>query len=89
MPIFSKSLLKTLFCDLTIKSQIDFIFYIDAVLDLAEQLQCLVDETLSCLENMYLEEVAQSTPMKKIFLKTLQIFENTWSHFENILESPF
>ena len=36
-----------------------------------KQLQCLVYKTLRCLENIYLEVVAQSSSMKKVFLKIL------------------
>ena len=79
-PIFSKPMFKTLPCIyLTIESQIDFTFYTDVPLNLPKQLQYLVDGTLSCLEIIYLEVVVQSSPMKKVFLKTLQ----------NMLESPF
>ena len=47
---------KTLVCDyLSIKSQTDFIFYIDIALDLPKHLWCWVDKTLSCLENIYLD----------------------------------
>ena len=61
---------------LTLKSEIDFIFYNDVALDLPIQLQCLVDKTLGCLENINLEIVGQSSPMKKIFLKILQNLES-------------
>ena len=37
------------------KSQTDFIFNIDVDLDLPKLLQCLVDKTLCCLENIYLK----------------------------------
>ena len=49
------------------KSQIDFVFYIDTAFDLPKQLQCLVVKTLICLENIYLEGVAQSSSVKKLF----------------------
>ena len=59
------------------KSQIDFTFYVDVALDLPKQFQCLADQTKNCLENVYLKVVAQSSPMKKVFLKTLKNLENT------------
>ena len=62
---------------LTLKSQIDFIFCIDVALDLPQQLYCLVDKTQSCLENIYLEGVTQSSSMKKVSLKFSQNLENT------------
>ena len=52
-------------------------FYIYVGLDLPKQLQCLVDETLCCLENLYLEKVTLSSSMKKILLNVFQNFENT------------
>ena len=57
---------------LTIKSQFYFISYIDVALDLPKQLQCLVDKTLSCLENIYLKVVTHSSSMKKVFLQNSQ-----------------
>ena len=62
---------------LNYKKSIHLIFYNDVALDLPKRLQCLVDKRLSCLENIYLEVVAQSSLMKKVFFKTLQNFENT------------
>ena len=56
---------KTLVCDyLSIKSQTDFIFYIDIALDLPKHLWCWVDKTLSCLENIYLDTVSLVSSMK-------------------------
>ena len=65
-------------------------FYIDVDLDLPKQLQCavdktlccleninLVDKTLCCLENINLEVVALSSCMKKMFLSIFQNWENT------------
>ena len=75
-PIFPKPVFKTpSVIYLTIKSQTDFIFCIDVALDLP-QLQCLVNNRLSCLENIYLEVVAQSSSMKMLFLKILRNLEN-------------
>ena len=52
-------------------------FYVDVDLDLPKQLQCLVDKTLCCLENINLEVVALSSSMKKMFLSIFQNWENT------------
>ena len=55
----------------------DFMFYADVDLDLLKRLQCLVDKTLCCLENIYLEVVALSSSLKKMFLNISQNLENT------------
>ena len=52
-------------------------FYIDVDLDLGKQLQCLVDKTLCCLENIYSEVVDLSSSMKTRFLNIFQNLENT------------
>ena len=52
-------------------------FHTDVDLDLPKQLQCLVDKTLCCLENINLEVVALSSSMKKMFLSIFQNWENT------------
>ena len=51
--------------------------YNDIDLDLPKQLQYLVDKTLCCLENIYLEVVALTSSMKKMFLNIFQNLENT------------
>ena len=51
--------------------------YNDIDLDLPKQLQYLVDKTLCCLENIYLEVVALSSSMKNLFLNIFQNLENT------------
>ena len=63
--------------------QIDFIFFIDIALDLPKQLQCFLDKTLSCLDNVYLEVATQSSSMKKAFLKSFATFG------EHLCWSPF
>ena len=52
-------------------------FYIDVDLDLDKQLQCLVDKTLCCLENIYSEVVDLSSSMKTRLLNNFQNLENT------------
>ena len=59
MLIFSEPVFKTL--KLTIKSQIDLIFYADLALDLPKQLQCLVDKKQIYFMKIYLELVVQSS----------------------------
>ena len=55
----------------------------DVAFDIPKQLQGLVNKTLSCLENIYFEVVAQSFSKKKVFLKILQNLEDTcaWVFF--------
>ena len=46
-------------------------------LDVLIQLQCLVDKTMSCLKNVYLEVFIDNSSIKKMFLKILQNLEST------------
>ena len=77
MPIFlnlCSKLLPVIFCN---KKKPNWLYFLyDVALDLPKQLQFLVGKTI-CLENVYLEVVAQSSSMKKLFLKILQNLENT------------
>ena len=54
-------------------------FYIDVDLDLTKQFQCLVDTTLCCLENIYLEVAALSSSIKTMSLNVFQNLENIYA----------
>ena len=71
-PVFSKPVFKTPFRDLLNYKKSNWLYFLDWRSFRSTQLNCLVDNTLSCLENIYLELVAQSYPMKNVFLKILQ-----------------
>ena len=70
----------------TRKYQSDFIFCIDLGLDLPQTIVVFDRQNTDYLESIYLEAVAQSSSMKKVFLKFLQNWESTCAGVSSLIK---
>ena len=68
------------------KYQSEFIFCIDLRLDLPKTIVVFGRENTDCLESIYIEVVAQSSSMKKMFLTFLQNWESTCAGVSSLIK---
>ena len=68
------------------KYQSEFLFCIDLRLDLLETIVVFGRQNTDCLESMYIEVVAQSSSMKKVFVTFLQNWESTCAGVSSLIK---